>query len=64
MIIIGAAIVLVACCMFACGLVFGFELIPDILGMGGSPATPKGTPTPQGLLHIVQYLTTVVWVIG
>jgi uncharacterized membrane protein YvbJ len=64
LIIIGAAIILVACCMFACGLVFGFEIIPDILGVGAGAATPKATPTPVGLLHVVQYLTTVISVIG
>lgn len=55
MLIIGVAVVLVACCMFACGLVFGFEIIPDLLGIGAGPATPKGTPTPVGLLQIIQY---------
>ncbi len=53
-IIIGVAIVLVACCMFACGLVFGFELIPDMLGLGGT-AVPKATPTPVSLLQAIQY---------
>ncbi len=46
LIILVVAVVLVGCCMFACGLVFGFELIPDLLGIGGGAAVPKVTPTP------------------
>ncbi len=64
MIIIGVAVVLVACCMFACGLVMGFEIIPDLLGIGASPAVPKGTPTPVGMLHVVQYFAQVTSIIG
>ncbi len=57
-IIIGAAVLLVACCMFACGLVFGFEIIPDILGIGGGAAVPKAvpSPTPSSWLPIIHYL--------
>ena len=57
MIILIVAVVLVGCCMFACGLVFGFEIIPDILGMGGGAAVPKATPspTPAGWLPIIHF---------
>ncbi len=55
MLIIGAAIVLVACCMFACGLVFGFEIIPDLLGLGGSAPKPVPSPTPVGWLPVIQF---------
>lgn len=57
-IIIGVALVLVACLMLCCGLVLGFEIIPDILGLGGGAAVPKTTPTPTpaGLLPILHYL--------
>ena len=50
-ILIGAAVLIVACCMFACGLVFGFEVIPIVFGSGTTPTPrPRGTPTPTGLL--------------
>ena len=54
-IIVGA--ILVLCCVFACGLTFGFEIIPDILGIGGNQALPKvtPTPTPSGWLPIIHY---------
>ena len=60
MFVIAAALILAVCCAFACGLVFGFEIIPDLLGIGGAaPATtprPGITPTPSSLLPILQYL--------
>jgi hypothetical protein len=57
LVVIGIAVVLVACLMFCCGLVFGFEIIPDILGIRGGAAVPKTTPTPTpvGLLPIIHY---------
>ena len=57
LIIIGVAVVLVACCMFACGLLFGFEIIPDILGAGAT-SVPKVSPTstPAGWLPLIHYL--------
>ncbi len=57
MIIIALAVVVVACCMFACGVAFGFEIIPDILGLG-SGSSPKVSPTntPAGWLPIIHYL--------
>jgi len=59
LLIIGAVLILALCCAFACGLLLGFELIPDLLGIGGNAAvpkpTPKFTPTPQSLLPIIQY---------
>jgi len=54
-VIIGLVAVLLVCCVFACGLVFGFEIIPDILGLGSSSAAPKpATPTPTSLLPIIR----------
>ena len=44
--IVAVAAILILCCVFACGLTFGFEIIPDILGIGGGQALPKVTPTP------------------
>jgi len=57
LVVIGVAVVLIACLMFCCGLVFGFEIIPDLLGIGGGAAVPKASPTatPVGLLPIFQY---------
>lgn len=57
LVVIGIAVVLIACLMFCCGLVFGFEIIPDLLGIGGGAAVPKTTPTPTpaGLLPIIHY---------
>ncbi len=60
LIIMVVAVVLVGCCMFACGLVFGFELIPDILGIGGGAAVPKVTPTPTP----ASMLPLLHWFIG
>ncbi len=65
MIIIVGAVLLAVCCAFACGLLFGFEIIPDIgqfMGLGGAPgATPRPTftPTPSSLLPIIHYLFPV-----
>lgn len=57
LIIIGATVLLLACCMFACGFINGFEIIPDILSALGGGA-PKVTPTstPAGWLPIIHYL--------
>lgn len=57
LIILVVAVVLVGCCMFACGLVFGFEFIPDLLGIGRGAAVPKvtPTPTPTGMLPILRW---------
>lgn len=59
-IIIGGALLLAVCCAFACGLVFGFELIPDLLGMGGAAATtpvrPTIAPTPSSFLPLLHLL--------
>ena len=57
MAIIVVAAILILCCVFACGLTFGFEIIPDILGIGGNQALPKvtPTPTPSGWLPIFRY---------
>lgn len=57
--LIGGVVIIALCCAFACGLLLGFELIPDILGIGGGAAvkpTPRFTPTPQSMLFILQYL--------
>ncbi len=54
LILIAGVVLLVACCAFACGLLIGFELIPDVLGLTGGAATPRPTPrftpTPQGMI--------------
>ncbi len=57
LIILGVALVIAACCIFACGLTFGFEIIPDLLGIGGGAAAPRPTPTPTptSLLPILYY---------
>ncbi len=56
-IIIGAALLLAVCCAFACGLVFGFEIIPDVLGLGAAAGAtptirPTVTPTPASFLPL------------
>ncbi len=62
MIVIVGAVLLAVCCAFACGLLFGFELIPDIAGAigWGGPAgpTPRPTsaPTPSSLLPLIHYV--------
>ncbi len=58
LVLIGAIALIAMCCVFACGLAFGFDIIPDLLGIGGAaaPAPGKGTPTPQSLLPIVYWL--------
>ncbi len=60
MFLIIGAMVLALCCVFACGILFGFEIIPDILqftGMGGPAGpTPRPTPTPVSLLPIIHYV--------
>ncbi|MBI5034826.1 MAG: zinc ribbon domain-containing protein [Chloroflexi bacterium] len=58
MILIGGVVVIALCCAFSCGLLLGFELIPDLLGIGGATApkpTPRPTVTPQSLLPIFHY---------
>lgn len=59
-ILIGAIALIAMCCVFACGLALGFEIIPDLLGIGGAsgvvPSPVKATPTPQSLLPIVYWL--------
>lgn len=56
-VIIAAALILAICCAFACGIVFGFELIPDILGLGGAAGPkPTVTPTPSSMLPILHLL--------
>ncbi len=61
MIIIVGAVLLAVCCAFACGLLFGFEIIPDVaqfMGFGG-PAGPTPrptfTPTPVSLLPMIHH---------
>ncbi len=61
MIIIAGALILAVCCAFACGLVFGFEIIPDILGIGGAAAPtpalrPTVIPTPSTMLPLLHLL--------
>jgi hypothetical protein len=57
LILIVGIVILVACCAFACGLLIGIELIPDLLGSVSTPKpTPRVTPTPQSMLFIVHYL--------
>lgn len=59
LILVIGVILLVACCAFACGLLIGFELIPTLLGVSGTPVpkpTPRVTPTPQSMLLIFNYL--------
>jgi hypothetical protein len=67
MIIIVGAVLLAVCCAFACGLLFGFEIIPDIAAfMGLSGAGPAGptprptfTPTPSSMLPIIHYVLRI-----
>ncbi len=50
----GAALILIACCAFACGLLSGLA-VPDVLdmfGKGGAP-TPTPRPTRESLLPIL-----------
>ncbi|MBI4790260.1 MAG: hypothetical protein HY782_24765 [Chloroflexi bacterium] len=60
MIVVVGALILAVCCAFACGLVLGFEIIPDLMGLGapsvGPTPRPTGAPTPSSLLPIVRYL--------
>ena len=59
LLIIAGALILAICCAFACGLLFGFELIPDLLGIGGAagPAPrPTTVPTPSTWLPVLHYL--------
>ena len=60
LILIGAVVVMALCCALACGILLGFELIPDLLGIGGGAAvpkpTPRFTPTPQSMLFMLHYL--------
>lgn len=59
LLIIAGALMLAICFAFACGLIFGFELIPDLLGLGGaSPVPPRPTtaPIPSSLLPILNYV--------
>jgi hypothetical protein len=60
LILVLAVLVIVACCAFACGLLLGFELIPDLLGLTGGAATPRPTPrvtpTPQSMWMLFNYL--------
>lgn len=60
MIIIAGALILAVCCAFACGLAFGFEIIPDILGLGGAapttPVRPTTFPTPSSFLPLLHWL--------
>jgi hypothetical protein len=67
MIIIIGAVILAVCCAFACGLLFGFEIVPDIAAFAGfSGAGPTGptprptfTPTPSSLLPIIHYVLRI-----
>lgn len=65
MVVLIVALLLAVACAFCCGLIFGFEIIPDILGLGSAapatkttpvPATPVPTGSPTSLLFIAQYL--------
>ncbi len=62
MIVIIGAVLLAVCCAFACGLLFGFEIIPDVagvVGLGGAAGPtprPTFTPTPSSLLPSIQYI--------
>lgn len=50
LLLIGGALLLAVCCAFACGLVFGFEIIPTALGLTtGFAPTPTPTRAPTGL---------------
>jgi hypothetical protein len=50
MAIVVGILILSVCCAFACGLVFGFEIIPTMFGLGTVPAgKPTPTPTPSSL---------------
>lgn len=63
LVIVGASL-LALCCVFACGVLFGFEIIPDIAAfMGFGAAGPAGptprptfTPTPSSLLPMIHYV--------
>ncbi|MCL4393389.1 MAG: zinc ribbon domain-containing protein [Chloroflexi bacterium] len=55
-VIIGAAFVLVAAEGPSFGIVLGFEIIPDILGIGSGSGVPKLTPTPSSFLPLLHYL--------
>ncbi len=51
MLVAGAVLVLALCCVFACGILFGFEIIPDLLGYTAAPPArvPPATVTPAAL---------------
>ena len=59
LILIGGIVIIALCCALACGLLLGFELIPDLLGTGGGAAVPKPTvrptATPQSMMFIIRY---------
>lgn len=62
MIVIIGAVLLAVCCAFACGLLFGFEIIPDVAGIAGFGSSagptprPTFTPTPVSLLPMIHHI--------
>lgn len=54
--VVGAVLILVACCALACGFLIGLEL-PDAMGLLPGGATPRPTPrvapTPAGWVPFV-----------
>ncbi len=48
-------LVLAVCFAFGCGLVFGFEILPTLLGIPTRPLSPTPTPRPSGWLEIFTY---------
>lgn len=59
MLVVGI-LLLSVCCAFACGLAFGFEIIPTMLGLGPVPAAkPTPTPTPSSL-NLLQMLVRFI----
>ncbi len=58
-----AAVLLALCCVFSCGILLGFEIIPttlEFMGLRGAAAGPTPrpifTPTPSSLLPMIHYV--------
>ena len=56
MVIVIAVLILAACCAFACGILFGFELSPMLFPSSTPAPTPRVSPTREGLLPIIYLL--------
>ena len=62
-VIIGAVVLLAACCVFACGLGAGWVIGVEVLGGSASPKPARGTrtPVPFTVLPLVLYYFYSVW---